>query len=40
LQSLWYLLDKKNTPPAVGEDKMINYKSFKEAALEAGPKFR
>ena len=37
-QNLWYLLEKHNTAPQVGEDQMINYEDFMKVGSEAGPK--
>nr|XP_014426265.1 serine/threonine-protein phosphatase 2A regulatory subunit B'' subunit gamma isoform X1 [Pelodiscus sinensis] len=38
LQNLWFLLDKHQTPPMVGEEAMINYDSFLKVGEKAGPK--
>lgn len=38
LQHLWFLLDQHNTPPAIGDEQMINYTDFLKVAMEAGTK--
>nr|XP_017203751.1 serine/threonine-protein phosphatase 2A regulatory subunit B'' subunit gamma isoform X3 [Oryctolagus cuniculus] len=38
LQNLWFLLDKHQTPPMIGEEAMINYESFLKVGEKAGPK--
>lgn len=38
LQHLWFLLDQHNTPPAIGDEQMINYTDFLKVATEAGTK--
>ncbi|KAK2510103.1 hypothetical protein MC885_007035 [Smutsia gigantea] len=38
LQNLWFLLDKHQTPPMIGEEAMINYENFLKVGEKAGPK--
>nr|CAB3265107.1 serine/threonine-protein phosphatase 2A regulatory subunit B'' subunit gamma [Phallusia mammillata] len=38
LQNLWFLLDKHNTPPLMGEEQMINYDGFLQVKEKAGLK--
>uniref|UniRef100_A0A8C4WVT6 Protein phosphatase 2, regulatory subunit B'', gamma n=1 Tax=Eptatretus burgeri TaxID=7764 RepID=A0A8C4WVT6_EPTBU len=38
LQNLWFLLDKYQTPPMIGEDQMINYESFLKVGEQSGSK--
>uniref|UniRef100_S4RUQ9 Protein phosphatase 2 regulatory subunit B''gamma n=1 Tax=Petromyzon marinus TaxID=7757 RepID=S4RUQ9_PETMA len=38
LQNLWFLLDKHQTPPMIGEEQMINYESFLKVGENAGMK--
>ncbi|XP_054985863.1 serine/threonine-protein phosphatase 2A regulatory subunit B'' subunit gamma isoform X2 [Sorex araneus] len=38
LQNLWFLLDKHQTPPMIGEESMINYESFLKVGEKAGSK--
>ena len=38
MQRLWFLLDKHNTPPVVGEDQMINFDDFLKVDAQAGEK--
>ncbi|MBN3313171.1 P2R3C phosphatase, partial [Atractosteus spatula] len=38
LQNLWFLLDKHQTPPSIGEEAMINYDGFLKVAEKAGVK--
>uniref|UniRef100_A0A8D0H0Z2 Protein phosphatase 2 regulatory subunit B''gamma n=1 Tax=Sphenodon punctatus TaxID=8508 RepID=A0A8D0H0Z2_SPHPU len=38
LQNLWFLLDKHQTPPVIGEEAMINYENFLKVGEKAGPK--
>lgn len=38
LQNLWFLLDKHQTPPMIGEEAMINYENFLKVGDKAGPK--
>ncbi|XP_032882334.1 serine/threonine-protein phosphatase 2A regulatory subunit B'' subunit gamma [Amblyraja radiata] len=38
LQNLWFLLDKHQTPPLIGEEAMINYENFLEVKEKAGQK--
>ncbi|MEJ1269323.1 hypothetical protein NN561_000132 [Cricetulus griseus] len=38
LQNLWFLLDKHQIPPVIGEEAMINYENFLKVGEKAGPK--
>ncbi|RXM91415.1 Serine/threonine-protein phosphatase 2A regulatory subunit B'' subunit gamma [Acipenser ruthenus] len=38
LQNLWFLLDKHQTPPMIGEEAMINYDNFLKVGEKAGAK--
>ncbi|XP_072720407.1 serine/threonine-protein phosphatase 2A regulatory subunit B'' subunit gamma isoform X2 [Ciconia boyciana] len=38
LQNLWFLLDKHQTSPMIGEEAMINYENFLKVGEKAGPK--
>ncbi|EHA98522.1 Serine/threonine-protein phosphatase 2A regulatory subunit B'' subunit gamma [Heterocephalus glaber] len=38
LQNLWFLLDKHQTPPMIGEEAVINYENFLKFGEKAGPK--
>eukprot|EP00074_Homo_sapiens_P097977 XP_016876877.1 serine/threonine-protein phosphatase 2A regulatory subunit B'' subunit gamma isoform X3 [Homo sapiens] len=38
LQNLWFLLDKHQTPPMIGEEAMINYENFLKVGEKAGAK--
>ncbi|CAJ0928319.1 unnamed protein product [Ranitomeya imitator] len=38
LQNLWFLLDKHQSPPMIGEEAMINYSNFQIVGEKAGPK--
>ncbi|XP_069494548.1 serine/threonine-protein phosphatase 2A regulatory subunit B'' subunit gamma isoform X2 [Ambystoma mexicanum] len=38
LQNLWFLLDKHQTLPMVGDEAMINYENFLKVRDKAGPK--
>ncbi|KAM5279923.1 serine/threonine-protein phosphatase 2A regulatory subunit B'' subunit gamma-like [Ctenodactylus gundi] len=38
LQNLWFLLDKHQTLPTIGEEAMINYENFLKVGEKAGPK--
>ncbi|XP_041131320.1 serine/threonine-protein phosphatase 2A regulatory subunit B'' subunit gamma-like [Polyodon spathula] len=38
LQNLWFLLDKHQTPPMIGEEAMINYDNFLKVREKAGAK--
>ncbi|XP_074146784.1 serine/threonine-protein phosphatase 2A regulatory subunit B'' subunit gamma isoform X3 [Sminthopsis crassicaudata] len=38
LQNLWFLLDKHQTPPMIGEEAMINYENFLKVGEKSGPK--
>ncbi|KAK7836003.1 hypothetical protein U0070_004094 [Myodes glareolus] len=38
LQNLWFLLDKHQIPPMIGEEAMINYENFLKVGEKAGPK--
>ncbi|KAJ6655667.1 hypothetical protein lerEdw1_004903 [Lerista edwardsae] len=38
LQNLWFLLDKHQTPPMMGDEAMINYESFLKVGEKAGSK--
>lgn len=38
LQNLWFLLDKHNTPPLMGEEQMINYEDYLQVKEKAGAK--
>ncbi|XP_051476599.1 serine/threonine-protein phosphatase 2A regulatory subunit B'' subunit gamma isoform X2 [Apus apus] len=38
LQNLWFLLDKHQTPPMIGEEAMINYENFLKVGEKAGTK--
>uniref|UniRef100_A0A8C5USK4 Protein phosphatase 2 regulatory subunit B''gamma n=1 Tax=Microcebus murinus TaxID=30608 RepID=A0A8C5USK4_MICMU len=38
LQNLWFLLDKHQTPPVIGEEAMINYENFLKVGEKAGAK--
>nr|KAF6393331.1 protein phosphatase 2 regulatory subunit B''gamma [Pipistrellus kuhlii] len=35
LQNLWFLLDKHQTPPMIGEEAMINYENFLKAIFHS-----
>ncbi|KAF4018014.1 hypothetical protein G4228_009415 [Cervus hanglu yarkandensis] len=37
-RNLWFLLDKHQTPPMIGEEAMINYENFLKVGEKAGPK--
>ena len=37
-KNLWFLLDKHQTPPMIGEEAMINYENFLKVGEKAGPK--
>lgn len=38
LKNLWFLLDKHQIPPMIGEEAMINYENFVKVGEKAGPK--
>ncbi|XP_017386304.1 serine/threonine-protein phosphatase 2A regulatory subunit B'' subunit gamma isoform X3 [Cebus imitator] len=38
LQNLWFLLDKHQTPPMIGEEAMINYENFLKVGEKSGAK--
>ncbi|NWU89183.1 P2R3C phosphatase, partial [Upupa epops] len=38
LQNLWFLLDKHQTSPMIGEEAMINYENFLKVGEKAGSK--
>lgn len=38
LQNLWFLLDKHQSPPMIGDEAMINYTNFQIVGEKAGPK--
>ncbi|KAE8587406.1 hypothetical protein XENTR_v10021962 [Xenopus tropicalis] len=38
LQNLWFLLDKHQSPPLIGEEAMINYTNFQTVGEKAGEK--
>jgi serine/threonine-protein phosphatase 2A regulatory subunit B''/actin-binding protein anillin len=40
LKTLWNLLEKHHTPPAIGDEKFINYDSYCKVAKIAGDKFQ
>lgn len=37
-KNLWFLLDKHQTSPMIGEEAMINYEDFLKVGEKAGPK--
>lgn len=37
-KNLWFLLDKHQTSPMIGEEAMINYENFLKVGEKAGPK--